>query len=371
MGTRCQARRTIPGVGVARVESLPASEETPAASSRAEKSLGRTVVLIWGTVLVFGVITLLWSAHVDVPMRDPHGKMFARKLLGAVVLFAVLAVVDVAIRWWRTGHTRAALIAVVRRRLAPRRLALVLAGLVAYHLIYICYRNLKSWDAFQAPHDAWMLAFDKAVLFGHSPAVLLHDLLGEHAAAYPLAFAYQIFTYVCTAAVVGSLAFLDSMRKAHVMLVAAMWTWILGTASYYLIPTLGPVFSVPQEFAGLPHTSVTSMVIDDAKDRAFFLADPQNPKAFVGVSAFASLHVGFTTTVLLMAVYLRKRLLAWLLALYLLVVMVATLYFGWHFLLDLVGGLALAAASVLIGHLTVYRRMPRWTSSRSPRRAAN
>jgi membrane-associated phospholipid phosphatase len=72
-----------------------------------------------------------------------------------------------------------------------------------------------------------------------------------------------------------------------------------------------------------------------------------------------------------MAVYLRKRLLAWLLALYLLVVMVATLYFGWHFLLDLVGGLALAAASVLIGHLTVYRRMPRWTSSRSPRRAAN
>lgn len=371
MATRCQHRRTIPGVDVARVESRSAAEETPPAAPRAGQSLGGTVLLVWGTVAVFGLITLLWSAHVDVPMRDPHGKMFAHKLLGAVVLFAVLAVVDVVIRWWRAGHTRAALVAVVRRRLAPRRLALVLAGLVAYHLIYICYRNLKSWDAFQTPHDAWMLAFDKAVLFGHSPAVLLHDLLGEHTAAYPLAFAYKIFTYVCTAAVVGSLAFLDSIRKSHVMLVAAMWTWILGTASYYLIPTLGPVFSVPQEFAGLPHTAVTTMVTNNVQDRAFFLANPQDPRAFVGVSAFASLHVGFTTTVLLMTIYLRKRLLSWLLAIYLLVVMVATLYFGWHFLLDLVGGVVLAAIAVLIGHLTVYRRMPRWISGRSPRRAAS
>lgn len=356
-------------MGVTRVESLPSTGATPLPRDDAAPSLRPTVLIMWSVVVVFGAITLLWSWHVGVPLRDPDGKMFAHKLLGAVLLFAVLAVVDVAIRWWRAGHTRAALVAVVRRRLAPRRLALILLALVAYHLIYLCYRNLKSWDAFQTPHDAWMLSFDKAILGGHSPAVLLHDLLGEHAAAYPLAFAYKIFTYVCTAAVVGSLAFLDSLRKAHVMLVAAMWAWILGTASYYLIPTLGPAFSAPQEFAGLPHTSVTSMVLGDLQDRTRFLADPQDPHAFVGVSAFASLHVGFTSTVLLMAAYLRKRLLTWLLAIYLAVVSVATVYFGWHFLLDLVGGVVLALASVLIGHLTVYRRTPLWISDRLPRRA--
>jgi membrane-associated phospholipid phosphatase len=98
------------------------------------------------------------------------------------------------------------------------------------------------------------------------------------------------------------------------------------------------------------------MVVDDLKDRDFFLADPQNPQAFVGVSAFASLHVGFTTTVLLMTIYLRKRLLVWLSALYLVPVVVSTVYFGWHFILDLVGGVVLAVLAVAIAHLTVYRR---------------
>jgi hypothetical protein len=314
---------------------------------------------MWGVVAAFALITALWSEHVDVPLRDPHGKMFSHKLLGAAVFFAVLAVVDLAVRWWRGGHTRAAALDVVRRRLAPTRLALVASALLAYHLIYLCYRNLKSWVAFQTPHDAWMLRFDRDLFGGHSPAVLLHDLLGQDAAAHPLAFFYKIFTYVCTLAIVGSLAFLDDLRKAYVMVLAGMWAWILGTASYYLIPTLGPVFSAPQEFAGLPHTAVTAMVLGDAKDRAFFLAAPQNPHAFVGVSAFASLHVGFTATVLLVAIYLRKRVLSWILAAYLLVVMVATVYFGWHFILDLVGGLVLAAMSVAIGHLTVYRRLRR------------
>lgn len=314
---------------------------------------------MWGVVAVFGLITILWSQHVDIPLRDPHGKMFAKKLLGAVWFFAILAAADIAIRWWRGGHTWAAARDVVRRRLAPTRLVLVASALVAYHLIYIFYRNLKSWDALRAPQDDWMLRFDRALFGGHSPASLLHDLLGTDTAAHPLAFFYKIFTYVCTFAIVGCLAFLGDLRKAHVMVLAGMWTWILGTASYYMIPTLGPVFSAPQEFAMLPHTAVTSMVEGNIADRKEFLADPQAPGSFVGISAFASLHVGFTTTVLLMMIYLRKRLLAWLVGLYLIPVVLATVYFGWHFTLDLVGGVVLAALSVGIAHLTVYRRLRR------------
>jgi len=314
---------------------------------------------MWGVVAVFGVITLLASWHVDIPLRDPHGKMFVKKLLGAAWFFAVLAVADLVIRWWRAGHTRAAALAVVRRRLAPARLALVVSALTAYHVVYLCYRNLKSWDALRTPQDDWMLRLDRDIFGGHSPAVLLHDLLGTDTAAHPLAFFYKIFTYVCTLSIVGCLAFLDDLRRAHVMVIAGMWTWILGTASYYAIPTLGPVFSAPQEFSMLPHTAVTAMVNGNIEDRAFFLADPHNPKAFVGISAFASLHVGFTTTVLLMMIYLRKRLLAWLVGIYLVPVVLATIYFGWHFSLDLVGGVALAAASVGIAHLTVYRRLRR------------
>lgn len=313
---------------------------------------------MWAVVAVFGATALIWSHHVDIPLRDPHGKMFAKKLLGAIWFFAILAVVDIVIRWWRAGHTGAAARDVVRRRLAPTRLGLVLLALVAYHLIYIFYRNLKSWVALRTPHDDWMLRFDRDLFGGHSPAVLLHDVLGTGFAAHPLAFFYAIFTYVCTLSIVGCLAFLDDLRKAHVMVIAGMWAWILGTASYYLIPTLGPVFSAPQEFASLPHTAVTNMVNGNIADRTEFLADPQAPGSFVGVAAFASLHVGFTSTVLLMMAYLRKRVLAWLTAVYLVIVIVATVYFGWHFILDLLGGVVLALMSVGIAHVTVYRTSP-------------
>jgi membrane-associated phospholipid phosphatase len=57
-----------------------------------------------------------------------------------------------------------------------------------------------------------------------------------------------------------------------------------------------------------------------------------------------------------MMAYLRKRLLTWLAALYLVPVVLATVYFGWHFILDLVGGVVLAVLAVAVAHLSVYRR---------------
>ncbi len=48
--------------------------------------------------------------------------------------------------------------------------------------------------------------------------------------------------------------------------------------------------------------------------------------------------------------------LTWITGLYLIPVVIATVYFGWHFIPDLLGGAVLAAMSVTIGHLTVYRR---------------
>ena len=350
----------MPCVGATSVETAP-----PMTDPDDRPSLVPTVVIMAATVAVFGLIAVLRSQQVDVPFRDPSGKMFARKLLGALWFFVGLSILDVAIRWWSTGQQtggrrdRAALRAVVRQRWAPSRLALVGAGLLAYHLVYICYRNLKSWLVFRPVNDDWMLRLDRDLFFGHSPGTVLHDVFGTDAAAHPLAFFYKIFTYVCLVAIVGCMAFLDDIRKAYVMVIAGMWAWILGTASYYLIPTLGPVFSAPQEFAMLPHTAVTDMVSGNIADRAHMIADPHAPDAFVGVAAFASLHVGFTATIVLTMAYLRKRLLTWVTGLYLIPVVIATVYFGWHFVIDLAGGVLLAVMSVAIAHASVYRRLRR------------
>nr|WP_246298732.1 phosphatase PAP2 family protein [Nocardioides panaciterrulae] len=202
-----------------------------------------------------------------------------------------------------------------------------------------------------------MLRWDRDLFGGHSPAVLLHDLLGTHAWAYVLVVVYKAFTYLVPLSVMGSLAFVPRIREAYVFLASSLWVWVLGVGSYYLIPTLGPFASAPREFAGLPHTSITSTQAEYLAQRAHLLADPSASDAFASISAFASLHVGFTCMVLFMMLYYRRRWLSVALTVYLVLVMIATVYLGWHFVSDVGAGVVLAGLAVLLGRLTVY---PRW-----------
>ena len=334
----------------------PDRAETPAGAGDTDLRDVRWALGFWVIVAVFAVVTALWSHHVGIPLRDPDGKMFRGRLTSAVVLLAVLATLDAAVRARRTDRGWRAVPAVLRERWWWRRLAVAVAGLVAYHAVYVCYRNLKSWDAFNTVRDDQLLRLDKWLFLGHSPAVLLHDLLGTHTAAYVLAFVYRSFTYLVPLALVASLAFVTRIREGYVFLASSMWVWVLGVASYYLIPTLGPFASASQEFAHLPDTAITSTQAEYLAERAHLLTDPSAGDAFASISAFASLHVGYTAMVLFMCLYYGRRRLALALTAYLVAVMVATVYFGWHFVVDDVAGVALAALAVLLGRLTVYPR---------------
>jgi membrane-associated phospholipid phosphatase len=306
-------------------------------------------------VLVFAVVTLLWSRHVDVGLRDPHGRLFRDKLTGAVLLFLGLAVLDVLVRTVRAGWSAARLREQVLLRWDVRRLAVLLSAIVAYHVVYLCYRNLKSWDAFNTPRDHDLLAVDRALFFGHSPASVVQGLLGRSdTMAGLLAHVYEAFPQLVSLAIVAAPAFVTRTRRGMVMLTAGMWAWILGTISYYAIPSLGPCYSAATDFLNLPHTVITDNQAHYLTQRITFLADPSNPRAFVSISAFASLHVGLTCMITLMAAYYRKRVLTVVLAVYLVMVMFATVYFGWHFFVDVVAGVVLAFASVALGHLTVH-----------------
>jgi membrane-associated phospholipid phosphatase len=123
---------------------------------------------------------------------------------------------------------------------------------------------------------------------------------------------------------------------------------------------LGPFASAPGDFAGLRHTAITASQSGYLVEREHLLSDPRAHDAFASISAFASLHVGFTCTVLFVALYFRWRLVSVVLAIYLAAVMVATVYFGWHFLVDDIAGVVLAAMAVGLSLLMV-----RW-SGRSP-----
>lgn len=341
-------------VGAAQVDESSLSDERAAVGRRTTGWLAGAVCQ-WSIVVVFGVVTLLWSAHVDVGLRDPSGRMFRTKALNSVLLFLALAVVDLLIRTIRSGVSLANLRRQLAERWDVRRLALLVAGIVGYHVVYLCYRNLKSWDAFNAPRDHDLLAFDKWLFFGHSPASLTHHVLGTSSSiATPLAHVYEAFPQIVSFAIVAAPAFITSTRRGLVMITAGMWAWILGTISYYAIPSLGPCFSAAADFVALPHTFITDNQATYLAQRTEFLADPSDPKTFVSISAFASLHVGLTCMITLMAAYYRKRALTVVLTVYLVLVMIATIYFGWHFFSDVVAGVVLAVLAVALGHATVH-----------------
>ncbi len=318
----------------------------------------RITVVLWVVAAVFAVIALARSQQIGIPMRDPGGRMFSGRLLNALTLLAVLVAVDAVVRTlWQNrslrGFFRTAG-AKLRERWTPLRIALTASGLVAYHVVYVSYRNLKSWDAFNTNRDQQLLDLDRTLFLGHSPAVLLHDLFGTDRAAVVLAVCYNYFVYMVVAAVVGSLALLPRVRDAYVMLLSGVWVWILGIASYYLVPSLGPFASAPEEFAKLRPTGVTSAQANYLVDRAHLLAEPAAPDAFASISAFASLHTAFTCTVLFVLIHLRMRLLASLMAVYLVTVLISTVYFGMHFVVDDVAGAAIAAIAVTLARLTVH-----------------
>ncbi len=322
------------------------------------------VLRVLTLVVVFAVVAIARSRQVDVPFRDPHGKLFTNKLLSTAQTLLVAVAIDIVVRWLRGRPQGRSLWQTARSRWTPYRIAMITGALVAYQVVYLCYRNLKSWDVFRAPQDDMLLRWDRWLFFGHSPAVLLHDLLGEDLAARLLTDLYESFSTLVTIALVAALAFTPTVRSAYVFVVSAMWAWILGVGSYYLIPSLGPFHAAPAEFSGLTRTSIQRTQEAYVVQRDHLLANPHAHDAFAQISAFASLHCALTFLVFLMARYYGLRWLSWLVGLFLVGTLLATVYLGWHFVVDDIAGLALAWVSVQLGKWTV---LGSWSSQRERR----
>ncbi len=124
---------------------------------------------------------------------------------------------------------------------------------------------------------------------------------------------------------------------------------MLGVATYFAVPTLGPVYAKPQDFVALPHTYVTTLQDAMIQDRYTVLYDPFATHAVQTIAAFASLHVGIMVTVCLMVELLgMKRWIRLAMWVFLALTVLATVYLGWHYFVDTLGGAVLGAAGVWI-----------------------
>ena len=307
--------------------------------------------------LVTLVSALIITAEAGFTFRDPdHVAALYVVEVGAGV--ALLVWLDIFLRARRrTGvrwPSREAMGEIRRERWTAKRGAAVAAAIVAFYVTYLAYRNMKAAVPLIRPGDLFdtqLADIENALFLGNDPAALLHGLLGTGVSAHVLSAFYVAFIVFLPLSLGLALVFAERLKVSLFYATALSINWILGAATYFMLPALGPIYHYPEWFADLPHTEVTRLQEMLMDDRVGFLADVNGgtPQA---IAAFASLHIAMSFTALLAAYLLKlgkrvkQALWAWLI-----ITFVATIYLGWHYVLDDIAGLAIGALALVLAQV--------------------
>lgn len=329
----------------------------------------------WAGALVVAFVFLgvagATALHYGLPMRDPVG--YYRLLVLPLMLIAGFIFVDIAFRSI-VAHRRSrvpwreALRDTAAMRATPGRVVPIFAGFLAFQITYIAYRNLKSFlpiVRFET-YDQVLMDVDRYLFFGAAPAELLHALLGTGWVAHVLAWVYVFFLLFVPLSVAFALV-VGHIRDGMWYITALIWNWILGTASYYVLPALGPAFIETNMFSALPVNSASQLQTWLEESRAKYAFDtygflptevslPVVSSTIQGVAAFASLHTSIVFTAYLAARILGMRRLSWVLMVFLVLTAIATIYFGWHYVTDDIAGLLIGAAAIVLASWTTGKR---------------
>ncbi len=313
--------------------------------------------MVVGVALLMGIVALVTSLALGERLRDPDGFLGpAWVRLPAMLIGAFL--VDVVPRslWRARGNlrgVRAEARAIVDEHWTRERIALVVIGLTCFYVTYVSYRNLKNYltTFFTQMKDPMLHELDLWLLFGHEPATALHQVFGETWAAEFFAFIYVLYLPLTPITLIVWLVWSRQISYGYWFATANCLNWALGTISYYLIPTMGPTFWYPWLYRDLDVTAVTELQdsLWNSRQDVRFALNPFSD-SIQSVAGFASLHVSLTLIIAMIAQYtVRHRLIkvaAW--AFFGLTV-ISTLYFGWHYIADDVGGVVIAVLAVWLG----------------------
>lgn len=307
--------------------------------------------------IVTGVAAIAASLYTGVGLRDPEGFLgpaYIRLPLLAALMF-VVGLIPAAIRrcGWR-GIFRG-MVEVVKYEWTMRRVLYICTGLLAFYICYVGYRNLKSvlpiltdgvlWDTELAQLDLWIFG-------GVNPAYIFQDMFGVGVSATVLSFVYLIYLPLVPISLGVVLVFSRDLSVGAWYATAMSLNWVVGTISYYILPAVGPIYyeGTRASYAVLPETNTSALQDALLNNRLAFLADPVSAEVIHGVAAFASLHCSVTFTMALFAHRVVQnrllRLAGWT---FFGLTFLATLYFGWHYLVDSLAGVLIGWLCVVVG----------------------
>lgn len=323
--------------------------------------------LAWLAGLGLAVLTVVFSLLEDIPVQDPDSLIpgyirFPAIVLGAIAIDVVPRTLLGAGRpgggWLR--RIRTTFRTVVRERWPLAHWRFALNGVIAWYLCYAAFRNVKSMAPFvhEKIYDEPLADLDKFLFAGHDPAAVLHAWFGTGLAAHFFSAVYIVWIALVPVSIAIALVWTRQTRAGEWYVTAVAIDWALGAVLYVLVPTVGPIYSDSSTFAALPETYVSRLQESMWGDRVAVLADPVGAGTLQTIAAFASLHVGIMVTICLIVELVRLprwvRISSWV---FLGLTVLATVYLGWHFFVDVIGGAALGAFAVWIAGIATGNRV--------------
>jgi hypothetical protein len=319
--------------------------------------------------IVMGALAFITGQAVGYPLRDPDGFLGpAWVRLPMLCVGAFIADILPRTLWRSRGRLsrfRVEARLLIREHWTRERITLVVLGLICFYVTYVSYRNLKNFLPFvrgipaRVQGDYQLHRFDHWLLFGHDPALVLHDLLGTTLSAHVLSFFYLIFLPMVPISVTIWLVWSRNVSFGYWYVTAQCICWTLGTASYYIIPTLGPNFAFPWLYGNLDTTGVTALQDALYYGRQSVRFDPF-ANGVQSVAGFASLHVGVTLLMALVGQYtVRHRIIKIVLWTYMVITVLSTTYFGWHYIADDIAGAVIAFLSFYLGGIATGQKFDR------------
>jgi hypothetical protein len=296
-------------------------------------------------------------------LADPDGFLGPLYLRLPTVLAIGFAIDLVPRTLWLSRGNPARMAPVFRERLATHwtreRVLLVVTGVLGFYLTYFSYRNLKSQLPFVegSGHifDRPLFSLDRALFLGHDPGLVLHDAFGTGFAAEFFSLVYVWFMPLTPFALAVWLVWSRNIGFGYWFAGSQCAAWAMGIVSYYALPSLGPGFEHPWLYASVDHTTAERLMTSLANSRVWAI-DTTAPtlrgatSTFSGVAAFASLHMAITLLVALMVQFTTT--LRWLkIVIWVNTVLtsVAIVYLGYHYLADVIAGVAIALVAFYTG----------------------
>jgi hypothetical protein len=302
----------------------------------------------------------------DRKLVDPEGSFLGPSYIRLPILLLGALLLDLLpLTIYNSWRQPRAIPQIVRNRLrthwTKERMILVASGITSFYVVYVTYRNIKSFLPFviKTKYDRELHLLDHALLFGHDPATILHTVLGTGFAAHVLSYVYLWFLPMVPLVVTAWLVWVRNLSYGYWFVTSQCLAWVLGTISYYALPTLGPGFEYVALYKELPQTP-SGRLMDSLAFTRYDVVSGSLSNAVQSVAGFASLHCGITMLVALMVQYTVNirwlRIAVWV---NFGITAIATLYFGWHYIADDVAGVLIALVSFYVGGIASGQKFER------------